>query len=85
MILHFFNQIKKKKKKKKRLTYKPSQFSGQKGKQTFILYFFSSYIPYTEHKCRGVYSSRKSELFPSAKCLLRNPSPTSKLYNVVAS
>ena len=25
-----------KKKKKKRLTYQPSQFSGQKGKQTFI-------------------------------------------------
>ena len=27
---------KKKKKKKKKTTYRPSQFSGQKGKQTFI-------------------------------------------------
>ena len=32
---------KKKKKKKKRSTYRPSQFSGQKGKQTFI--FFRPY------------------------------------------
>ena len=28
---------------------------------------------------RGVYSSRKSESFPSAKHCLQNPSPTSKL------
>ena len=43
MILHimcvqiFF--LKKKKKKKKRSTYRPSQFSGQKGKQTFLFIF----------------------------------------------
>ena len=37
MLLHFFCvQIKKKKKeKRKRSTYWPSQFWGQKGKQTF--------------------------------------------------
>ena len=29
--------------------------------------------------CRGVYSSRKSKLFPSTKHHLPNPSPTSKL------
>ena len=34
-VLHFFN-IQIKEKKKKRLTYLPSQFSDQKGKQTFI-------------------------------------------------
>ena len=35
------SRFKKKKKKKKRLTYQPSQFSGQKGKQTFS--FFRPY------------------------------------------
>ena len=38
-ILYFFNI--KRKRKKKRLTYWPAQFSGQKGKQTFI--FFRPY------------------------------------------
>ena len=37
---HFF-LIFKMKKKKKRSTYRPSRFSGQKGKQTF--YFFRPY------------------------------------------
>ena len=40
MILHFFC-VRCKKRKKKRSTYRPSQFSGQKGKQTF--YFFRTY------------------------------------------
>ena len=38
----------KKKKKKKRLTYRPSQFSGQKGKQTFIFLSLTNiYVAYS--------------------------------------
>ena len=41
----------------------------------YVLYCIQNIIMAT----RGVYSSRKSELFPSTMCRLPNPSPTSKL------
>ena len=56
IVFHLHPDFKKKKKKKNKInnnnkkasTYQPSQFSGQKGKQTF--YFFRPYICFATNK-----------------------------------